>query len=91
MSLPTSFSIGLDTDHNRLVIEATPRRLNAAVKLCQRLDTHVEGIGLPLQLVSADSDTCAVAKNLAPQLDRLVTQRGPMQLAQNNAAPSRRQ
>ena len=87
VSLPTSFTIGLDTDHNRLVIEATPRRLNAAVKLCQRLDTHVEGTGLPLQLVSADSETCAVARNLAPQLDRLVTQRAPLELAQNNAAP----
>ena len=85
VSLPTSFTIGLDTEHNRLVIEATPRRLNAALKLCQRLDTHIEGTGLPMQLVSADADTCAVAKNLAPQLDRLVTQRGPMQLAQNNA------
>ncbi len=85
VGLPTSFTIGLDTEHNRLVIEATPRRLNAALKLCQRLDTHIEGTGLPMQLVSADADTCAVAKNLAPQLDRLVTQRGPMQLAQNNA------
>ncbi len=83
----TSFTIGFDADHNRLVIEGRPRHLRAAVHLCERLDSHSDGVGLPIQLVSADADTCAVAKSLAPELDRLQAQRGPVEmLAQAGSA-----
>lgn len=75
----TSFTIGFDADHNRLVIEARPRHLQAVLHLCERLDTQSDGVGLPIQLVSADADTCAVAKSLAPELDRLLAQRGPVE------------
>ena len=65
-ALPTTFIVGLDIDHNRLVIEAPRRRLAAAIRLCTRVDAHVEGIGTPLEVVPADAETCAVAKNLGP-------------------------
>jgi type II secretion system protein D len=83
----TCFTLGFDAEHNRLVIEARPRHLRAAVHLCARLDAHGDGVGLPIQLVSADADTCAVAKSLAPELDRLLAQRGPAEtLAQAGPA-----
>jgi type II secretion system protein D len=78
-ALPTTFIVGLDTDHNRLVLEARPKRLNAVIRLCERLDAHGEGTGEPLELVTADAQTCAVAKNLGPELNRLVAQRGPVE------------
>jgi type II secretion system protein D len=86
---PTTFTVALDAEHNRLVIEATPRRLSAALRLCEQLDKQSATSGLlPLQLVSADAETCAVARNLAPQLNRLVAERGPVEsLAQAVPAP----
>ncbi len=85
----TSFTVGFDADHNRLVIEARPRRLNAVLHLCDRLDAHSDGVGLPIELVSADAETCAVAKSLAPELDRILAQRGPGDaLAQASTPPA---
>lgn len=83
---PTSFAVGFDAAHNRLVIEATPKRLSAVLRLCDRLDAHADGSGLPLELVSADAETCALAKTLAPELDRLIAQRGPQDSPANNGA-----
>jgi type II secretion system protein D len=83
----TCFTVGFDSGHNQLVIEARPRHLRAAVHLCERLDAGSDGAGLPIELVSADADTCAVAKSLAPELDRLLAQRGPVEtLAQAGSA-----
>jgi type II secretion system protein D len=74
----TSFTVGFDAEHNRLLIEARPRHLNAVLHLCNRLDAHSDGAGLPIELVSADAETCAVAKSLSPELDRILAQRGPV-------------
>jgi type II secretion system protein D len=76
---PTSiaFTMGIDSEHNRLVIEATPRRLATVVRLCERLDALGEKTGAAVELVSADAETCAIAQNFAPELNRLIAQRDP--------------
>jgi type II secretion system protein D len=70
-----AFTMGIDADHNRLVIEASPRCLAAVLRLCDRLDALGENTDAPVELVSADAETCAVAKNFAPELSRLIAQR----------------
>ena len=62
---PPVVTIALDNNHNRLVIEAAPKRLSAAVHLCKRLDAQSDDSG-GLQLVSADAQTWAVARNRVP-------------------------
>jgi type II secretion system protein D len=85
---PALFTVGLDTDHNRLLIEAPRRRLPAVIRLCERIDAHGEGTGTPLELVTADAKTCAVAKNLGPELNRLLAQRGAAGGAADNGGQS---
>jgi len=69
------FTVGIDTDRNRLVVEAAPQRRSAVVRLFERLDSLQGKNDDDLKLVSADTATTAIAQNLAPELNRLVAQR----------------
>ncbi len=64
------FTVGIDTERNRLVVLAAPRQRAALARIFGQLDgAEEEG---SLQLIAADAATCLLAQNLAPQLKQLV-------------------
>jgi type II secretion system protein D len=81
-------TIGIDTEHNRLVIDAPARRRSALVHVFGTLDElPPEDDGLTL--VSADVPRAALAKNLTSQLNQLIAQNRPAPVPGLDVAPGR--
>jgi type II secretion system protein D len=69
-----AFSVGIDTEHNRLIVDAPARKRSAVLRVFGRLD-HPDSDGDDsVRLVSASATRTAIAKNVASQLNPLVAQ-----------------
>ncbi len=72
-------TVGIDTDHNRLVIEAPAKKRSALLQVFGRLDSNEQLADDNLRLVSADVSRTKIAKNITAELNQLI--------AQNSQAP----
>jgi type II secretion system protein D len=82
-----AFTIGIDVDHNRLVVEGTRARRSAVAHVLEVLDAAEDSSAAPVHLVSAEPEGCAIAQALSPELDRLIAQRNAQgETAQDDSA-----
>ncbi len=72
-------TVGIDTEHNRLVIEASAKKRSALLHVFGRLDGTEQLDDDNLRVVSADVSRTKIAKNVTAELNQLI--------AQNSQAP----
>lgn len=70
----TAFTVGIDTERNRLIVDAPARKRSAVLRVFGRLDHPDSGGDDDVRLVSADATRSAIAKNVASQVNPLVAQ-----------------
>ena len=67
-------TIGIDTEHNRLVIDAPAKKRSAVMHVFARLDETDEFAEDNLRLVSADVPRATIAQNVTQELNKFVVQ-----------------
>jgi type II secretion system protein D len=72
-----AFTVGIDTEHNRLVIDAAARKRSALRHVFECLDESEPIVDDNLRLVAADVPRAAIAKNVTTELNQLVAQNSP--------------
>jgi type II secretion system protein D len=71
-------TVGIDTEHNRLVIEAPAKRRSALLQVFARLDETDSLTDDNLRLVSADVPRATIAQNVTSELNKFIVQnQGP--------------
>jgi type II secretion system protein D len=84
-------TIGIDTEHNRLVIDAPAKRRSALKHIFARLDETDELAEDNLRLVSADVPRATLAQNVTSELNKFVVQnpQAPVAPPPQEQAPGR--
>jgi type II secretion system protein D len=72
-----TFSVGIDTEHNRLLIDAPARKRSALRHIFDCLDESEPTGDDNLRLISADVPRAAIAKNVTSELNQLIAQNQP--------------
>ncbi len=67
-------TIGIDTEHNRLVIEAPAKKRSALLQVFARLDETDSLTDDNLRLVSADVPRATIAQNVTSELNKFIVQ-----------------
>jgi type II secretion system protein D len=70
-------TVGIDTEHNRLVIDAPARKRSALRHLLDCMDESEPTVDDNLRLISADVPRATLAKNVTTELNRLIAQNAP--------------
>jgi type II secretory pathway component GspD/PulD (secretin) len=74
-------TIGIDTEHNRLVIDAPAKKRSALVHVFARLDETDALAEDNLRLVSADVPRATLAQNVTSELNKFIVQNGQAPVA----------
>ncbi|HEV3299116.1 MAG TPA: secretin N-terminal domain-containing protein [Planctomycetaceae bacterium] len=80
-------TIGIDTEHNRLVIEAPAKKRSALLHVFAQLDATDSFTDDNLRLVSADLPQATIAQNVTSELNKFIVQNPPIPSPQQ--APGR--
>jgi type II secretion system protein D len=67
-------TIGIDTEHNRLVIDAPAKKRSALLQVFARLDESDSLTDDNLRLVSADVPRATIAQNVTSELNKFIVQ-----------------
>jgi type II secretion system protein D len=67
-------TVGIDTEHNRLVIDAPARKRSALLQVFARLDETDSLTDDNLRLVSADVPRATIAQNVTSELNKFIVQ-----------------
>ena len=76
----TAFTIGIDTTHNQLLVDAPPALRESVVQLAHEIDSCDADSDQAVQFVSSRSDARLIAAGLRPAINKIV--------AQNNQPPA---